>query len=391
MYVAREPEHFQYDADGNLTNDGRWAYTWDAENRLINLTNNTGVGPLYNLAFAYDAKGRRIQKIVSIGGVTIATNSFLYDGWNLVTEMGTGNSLLRNYTWGNDLSGSQQGAGGVGGLLEVTYDGTSATTNAFVAYDGNGNVGALANAGDGTLLANYEYGPFGEAIRSTGPLAKSNPIRFSTKYQDDESDLVYYDCRYYKALTGTWPSRDPAGELGFELLQTGNIRGDTSGANPYAFVGNNPISAIDLLGLSGFTPMPGYNPPDAGTPCCCCTQPTVITAKRTDPSPDGNKLVGLWTLHEKVTLSIEGTCYKDLVINWFTCWHGGLFGIGESAGYVGSGLSVDVPVETYLGFGNAWITGAQVNYLACESGKWSKKRIDAPLSYYWSGWSWSHH
>ena len=98
--------------------------------------------------------------------------------------------------------------------------------------------------------------------------------------------------------------------------------------------------------FSGFTPMPGYNPPDAGTPCCCCTQPTVITAKRTDPSPDGNKLVGLWTLHEKVTLSIEGTCYKDLVINWFTCWHGGLFGIGESAGYVGSGLSVDVPVET---------------------------------------------
>ena len=28
---------FEYDADGNLTNDGRWAYTWDGENRLVTM------------------------------------------------------------------------------------------------------------------------------------------------------------------------------------------------------------------------------------------------------------------------------------------------------------------------------------------------------------------
>jgi len=56
QYVAQEPEHFQYDADGNLTNDGRYAYFWDAENRLVAMTNNTSVGPVYNLTFAYDAK-----------------------------------------------------------------------------------------------------------------------------------------------------------------------------------------------------------------------------------------------------------------------------------------------------------------------------------------------
>lgn len=27
----------QYDADGNLSSDGRWTYTWDAENRLIKM------------------------------------------------------------------------------------------------------------------------------------------------------------------------------------------------------------------------------------------------------------------------------------------------------------------------------------------------------------------
>jgi len=57
-------------------------------------------------------------------------------------------------------------------------------------------------------------GPFGEVIRATGPMAKANPFRFSTKYQDDETDLVYYDFRYLNTSTGRWLSQDPAGERG---------------------------------------------------------------------------------------------------------------------------------------------------------------------------------
>jgi RHS repeat-associated protein len=40
-------------------------------------------------------------------------------------------------------------------------------------------------------------------------MAKANPFRFSTKYQDDETDLFYYGYRYYSASTGRWISRDP--------------------------------------------------------------------------------------------------------------------------------------------------------------------------------------
>jgi YD repeat-containing protein len=116
MFVPKTPEQFKYDADGNLTNDGRWSYTWDAENRLIQMTVNTNVGPQYQLTFAFDPKGRRIQKIVATGGVAISTNNFLYDGWNLVAEMGSSGTLVRTYVWGSDLSGSLQGAGGGGGI-----------------------------------------------------------------------------------------------------------------------------------------------------------------------------------------------------------------------------------------------------------------------------------
>jgi RHS repeat-associated protein len=57
-------------------------------------------------------------------------------------------------------------------------------------------------------------GPFGEVIRATGSMAKTNPFRFSTKYQDDETDLLYYGYRYYNASAGRWLSRDPLGEKG---------------------------------------------------------------------------------------------------------------------------------------------------------------------------------
>jgi RHS repeat-associated protein len=141
-----------------------------------------------------------------------------------------------------------QGAGGVGGLLAVNYQG-SAPTNCFAVFDGNGNVAGLVNAADGTYLANYEYGPFGEVIRATGPMAKTNPIRFSTKYADDESDLVYYGYRYYKPSVGTWINRDPIQESG--------------GINLYEFVANQPIIAFDKLGFYG-NPVITYVPTSDG-------------------------------------------------------------------------------------------------------------------------------
>ena len=79
----------------------------------------------------------------------------------------------------------------------------------FYCYDGNGNVAALVNAANGAIAAQYEYGPFGELLRATGPMAFANPFRFSSKYQDDETDFLYYGHRYYNPSTGRWLSRDP--------------------------------------------------------------------------------------------------------------------------------------------------------------------------------------
>ena len=246
-----------YDDDGNLLSDSLWTYTWNGENRLVAMQSQGGVATdfRYRLEFIYDWMGRRIQKVsktwdaMTSAYVTSGTKlKFLYDGWNILSELDGSNNQLRTYMWGPDLSGSLTGAGGVGGLLSM-FD-FATYKYQFYAYDGNGNVSALVNQ-DGTTTARYDYGPFGELVRSSGALAKANPFRFSTKYQDDESGLSYYGYRFYDPLNGRWPNRDPLGESGFEALKSGdsNLPGD--GPNSYLFLHNNPIDQTDYLGLYG--------------------------------------------------------------------------------------------------------------------------------------------
>ncbi len=235
-----------YDSDGNMTTNGVWAYTWDAENRLVSAASN-GVTVVQNL---YDHQSRRIAKITST-----STAVFLYDGWNLVRELITHDSSLstHSYVWGLDLSGSLQSAGGVGGLL-ARVDVTGA---AYYKYDANGNVSELV-AADGSIAAHYEYNPFGNLNAKSGILADAIPFRFSTKYFDAETGLYYYGYRHYSPTLGRWLSLDPIG-----------VRG---GAHCLGFVGNNPISLFDEKGLSWpGNPFPG-DPSNYPT-----TPPTLLT------------------------------------------------------------------------------------------------------------------
>jgi RHS repeat-associated protein len=249
VLVPRASQNFKYDADGNLTNDGVFTYVWDYDNRLVLITNNGVVGKsAQNISMTYDAMGRRASYTVQTNsGATLVTNKavrYVYDGWNLVAEVNaTNQAVINTFLWGNDLSGSLQGAGGVGGLLVVS---NSAEGSQLVSFDGNGNVAALLKATNGTISAQYEYGPFGEVVRASGALAAANPFRFSTRIQDEETGSLYYGFRYYLPAVGIWLSRDLVGERG--------------GYNLYAFVQNAPLTKIDLLGLAGIS----HNDPPTG-------------------------------------------------------------------------------------------------------------------------------
>ena len=228
-----------YDLDGNATSypvpksdPGTTAtLTWDAENRLLTATLTLG-GTTTTTSYEYDYIGRRIGKTTV--GTPGSTDTCIYHGWNLCAEY-TGTTLKKTYTWGMDLSGSMQGAGGVGGLLIVTDHGSPSTDHYYPTYDGNGNVSEYLDA-TGAAVAHYEYDAFGNQITSATSGTKANDFahRFSTKFLDDETALYYYGYRYYDATVGRWINRDPIGERG--------------GLNLYGFVYNEPNNWLDRLG-----------------------------------------------------------------------------------------------------------------------------------------------
>ena len=231
-----------HDADGNQTTldnaSGSWTLEWDAENRLVTATSETT-----KVECVYDYRSRRVEKRVSTSAdagqtwTVSQTRRFLYDGWLLIAEFdhqAETNSLKCTHLWGLDLSGTLEGAGGIGGLLRTRLHETIGTSDYYPTYDANGNVSEYVDS-SGTVVAHYEYGPFGNVTAATGTMADSFAFRFSTKYLDAETALWYYGYRYYDATNGRWLSRDPLGEEG--------------GVNLYAFVVNNPVDLCEALGL----------------------------------------------------------------------------------------------------------------------------------------------
>jgi RHS repeat-associated protein len=227
VFTPQSPEASAYDLDGNLISDGRWIYSWDAEDRLISMETipNVPVEAKQRLEFAYDYMSRRIQKKVyswniASGMFQLQSNTrFVYDGWNLIAEIDGNNSLVRSYV----RNGADLVLMNVGGDVHQ------------VGHDGDENVTVLVKASTGRVSAFFDYDPFGQTLKAAGEFASQNPFRFSNQYTDGETGLVYYGYRYYNPQIGRWISRDPSAEA--------------SGANLYGFLGNDSLNGVDSLGL----------------------------------------------------------------------------------------------------------------------------------------------
>ena len=266
VFVPKTPEVFTYDLDGNLASDGRWNYYWDGENRLVKVESrsDTPQGSWRRVECAYDGLGRRVRQRTSVWTnntwQVIEDLKFVSDamlcGRHIAELNATNNSLVRSYVWGLDLSGTMDGAGGVGGLLWVNQHTGSSAGAYFCAYDGNGNVVALVSANTGTETARYEYGLpqlRDEPIRVTGPMSKENPFRFSIKRTCNRTDLVLHEYRAYRPSLGGWPNRDPIKEPGHRaLLATVSSRIWPDLANLYGFVHNNPVGGVEKDGRIGW-------------------------------------------------------------------------------------------------------------------------------------------
>jgi len=229
-----------YDSNGNLTSRGECQaaanYSYDDENRLVSLVSGTA----YRSDFNYDGRSRlRIRTDYTWNGtswIVSAITRYVYDGNRVIQERNSGNTPAVAYTRGNDLSGTLEGAGGIGGLLARShgYSRGNWTNHNYYFADGNGNITFMINSSQ-AMVAAYRYDPFGNTISSSGSLSAANVYRFSSKEIHVNSGMYYYLYRFYDPNLQRWINRDPIQEHG--------------GVNTYSFCMNSTLNLVDPLGL----------------------------------------------------------------------------------------------------------------------------------------------
>ena len=252
---------YTYDSNRNLTSDGVRNFAYNDGNQLIGVWVTNG----WSNSFAYDGllRKRIEQDFAWSGNSWVETNEehYIYDGNLVLQERDKNNRPLTTYTRGVDLSGTLDGAGGIGGLLArsdnqrivpaILTPATPHPQNVVTSYyfsDGQGNVVALASP-SGMVLAQYKYDPFGNLISKGGLMADINKYRFSSKEWEGDAGLYYYGYRFYDPNMQRWLNRDPVQEAG--------------GINLHDFVLNSPPNYFDLLGLDEH-PQGGW-PPGSST------------------------------------------------------------------------------------------------------------------------------
>jgi RHS repeat-associated protein len=198
-----------YDLNGNITSDGGTrTFEWDAANRLVAI-NYTG--QTTRSEFSYDGLNRVAKIVEKTGGTTNSTRKFVWNGQEKCEFRDANDAVtMRVYAQGQ-------------------HNGTTAY---LFTRDHLGSVREMFTGG-GTVVARYEYDPYG---RST-PIVSTTPtdFNFTGLYRHAKSNLDLATYRAYDPDLGRWLNRDPIGEEG--------------GLNLYSYIENNPLNAIDPMGL----------------------------------------------------------------------------------------------------------------------------------------------
>ncbi len=211
---------FQYDAAGDVTNDGNCAYTWDAEQHMSSATcpsNNT-----VTTTYVYDAAGRRVAKEAA-GAVTEA------DVYNTAGQVVSRYGPYPAETWlGDDVW--------VGGAHLAIY------ANGQTYFPLTDQVGTerARFASTGGIAESCVSLPFGDGLQCTG--SDPDPYHFAKLERDAESGDDHAQHRDYNSIPGRWLSPDPAGVKVVSLT-------DPQTWNLYVYSDNNPVTDNDPSGL----------------------------------------------------------------------------------------------------------------------------------------------
>ena len=286
-------EEFQYDLNGNrrslLQNGDEYRYEYGDRNRLIKIRiKRQGTSSLELLAdFEYDANGNLTRRTVYLESGQILTTDYEYDVQNRLTAT-TVDDIRASYYYDNAgnrflkrkerLHGTEppeplsmtlyirHGSLAVAmdaeiGLAQDTFDLKSSryvlsgdliagrVTTTQISSDSGSNITEsrdwyhldhlnstkLVTDEAGEAGAKYTYRAFGEELAKLGDIDAT--YTYSGKERDEETNLHYFNARYYDSTLGRFINVDP--------VQDGN--------NWYVYARNNPLSISDPTGLVSTT------------------------------------------------------------------------------------------------------------------------------------------
>lgn len=208
--VERNDAFYTYDVNGNLTNDGVRAYTWDGENRLVGIVYVADTEK--KTTFQYDGLNRRAV-MVETEGTQSKTTTFLWNGTDLLIAQA--GSEIKSYYPQGEIHGEE---------------------SLYCVCDRLGSVRETVNQ-DHLITSRMTYKAYGETKTHLPPLiGKAPDYRYAGLFFHEQSGLYLAVFRAYDPSAGRWISRDPIGEDG--------------GVNLYTYVASDPINNDDSLGLS---------------------------------------------------------------------------------------------------------------------------------------------
>ena len=223
-----------YDNDGDLANDGTYAYQYDEEHRL---TEMMGIGASVVAGqYQYDALGRRVQKITDPAG-TAVTTLYFYDNTRIVEEQNSGGATQATYVYGNYIDE----------ILTMDRGGETF----YYHQNGQWSVEAVTDS-SGNPVERYSYDAYGAVTVTDGlfnPIAPNswgtahsaigNPWTFTGRQSDEETGLYFYRARYYDPAKGRFLQRDAP-----DYRDSMNL---------YQYTGDNPTNRVDPSGHWGWS------------------------------------------------------------------------------------------------------------------------------------------